>query len=124
MTLKVDPQVLRAYAERLSQALAHAEKAKTYVNAHGTFTAHETGLIGYIIPHHHSYVDALNQMLAHIAKVTDASEQSMKDIAGTYEHTDKGAAQAIDASYPETARPGDTHEAQELNYPAPPRNVW
>ena len=124
MTLRVDPQALRAYAARLSEALAHAEAGRQYVNANGSFTAQETGLIGYLIPHHHAYVDALNRMLNHIAKVTDASEQAMNGIARAYERTDKRSAQELDAGYPAVARPAVSHEAQERNYPAPPTNVW
>jgi len=105
MTLKVDPAALRTYAARLSEALAQAEAAGRYVKVHGGFTAHETGLIGYLVPYHHSYVEALGNMLAQIARIADASEQSMKGIAGSYEAVDNRSAEAVDASYPVTVRP-------------------
>jgi len=105
MTLKVDPEALRAYAARLSEALASAEAAERYVKAHGMFSFHQTGLIGYFAPYHHSYVEALGVMLAQIARVADASEQSMKGIAGSYEEADSRSAEAVDDSYPVTARP-------------------
>ncbi len=124
MTLRFDPQAVRTYAARLSEALAYVEAAKGYVKANGNFSTNESGLIGYIFPHHRSYMDALNQMLAHLAKITDASESSMQGIAGTYERTDKRSAQAVDASYPAVVRPPISHEAQERKYPEPPIYRW
>jgi len=111
------------FAPRPAEALAHAEAGKRYVIGNGTFTAHEAGLIGYLIPHHRAYVEALTRMLDHIAKIVDASEQSMNGIATSYERTDKRSAEEVDASYPAVVRPPISHEAQERNHPVPPTNV-
>jgi uncharacterized protein YukE len=123
MTFKVHPDALRAYADRLAEALHQIESAETYVNDNGGFSVDESGLIGYLVPAHRSYVDALNKMLGHLAAITDTSEASMRQIAASYEHTDRRSAATVDASYPEVARPPISHEAQEGNYPAP-RTGW
>jgi hypothetical protein len=95
MTLHVAPRALCAYAANLSEDLAYVEAIKTYVDSDGNFGTDESGLIGYIFPQRRSYIDALNQMLAHITKVTVASENVMKGIAATCEHTEKRAAQTV-----------------------------
>jgi VCBS repeat-containing protein len=105
MTLKVEPEALRAYAVRLAAARSYAETARNYVNGYGNFSAHETGLIGYLVPHHRTYMDALTKMLDHLASIADASDGSMRAIAKTYEGTDQRSAESIDASYPVVARP-------------------
>jgi len=104
MALKVDADALRIYAAKLTEALAQVEAAESYVNTNGNFSANESGLIGYIIPHHRTYLDALNRMLTHLASIADASGNNMQQMAASYERTDKRSAEAIDASYPEVAR--------------------
>jgi hypothetical protein len=124
MTLSVDTAAVRAFAAKLREALAYAEAGQRYVNANGNFGVSESGLIGYIVPQHRAYMDALNNMLSHLERITDASETSMVNIARTYEHTDKHSAQAMDASYPEVTRPPANPEPQADNYPQPQPYKW
>lgn len=124
MTLKVEPQDLRAYAAQLSTALEAAGTAKSYVHANGDFNLHEEGLIGIAMPFHRHYMDALDSMLDHVARVLDASREAMTRLAADYEKSDQAAAQRVDASYPASPRPPANHEAQEQNIPLPPRNPW
>jgi len=124
MTLKVDPAAIRVFAVKLSEVLAHAEAGQRYVNANGNFSMSESGLIGYIVPQHRAYMEALNKMLSHLERITDASEASMVNIARLYEHTDKHSAQAIDAGYPIVARPPANPEPQWGNYPYQQPYKW
>jgi uncharacterized protein YukE len=104
MTFKVEPQAVRTYAGRLGDARRHAETAKAYVNKHGSFSAHDKGLLGMIFPFHADFVAALNTMVQHLADLTDASDRALTQVADHYEHTDRDAESKIDASYPAVPR--------------------
>ncbi|MEV6487085.1 type VII secretion target [Actinoplanes sp. NPDC051633] len=123
MTFEVDPEALRAYASRLQTMREYATTARSYVNSNGTFSAQETGLIGYLIPHHRTYMDALTEMLTHLAEVADASDGSMRAIAASYERSDTDAAARVDASYPVVARPPLNHEPYDREH-RPPPTTW
>lgn len=124
MTLKVEPQAVRAYAAKVAQAQQYVQTARSYLSANGNFSPGETGLLGLIVKRHRSYMDALLTMLDHLSDVTDASEHTLKSLATSYEHTDSRSGQRIDGSYPDTPRPPQNEEAQAGNYPAPPTNTW
>jgi hypothetical protein len=124
MTFRVEPQNLRSYAAQLSTALEAADTAKNYVHRNGDFSLHEKGLIGIAVPFHRNYVDALDVMLGHIARVVDASQDAMTRLAADYQKSDEMAAERLDASYPASPRPPASHEAQEQNIQLPPRNPW
>jgi hypothetical protein len=102
LTLKVDPTALRVYSLKLSALMVAADTARRYVNNNGNLSLNEGGLLGYIVGSHRSYVEALNQMLEHLVRVTDASADSLTEIGDTYDRTDKHSAEALDATYPET----------------------
>jgi Excreted virulence factor EspC, type VII ESX diderm len=123
MTLKVEPPALRVYAAQLATARQAAETAKNYVHANGDFSLHQKGAIGVVVPFHRNYLDALTRMLDQVARVLDASHDAMTQLAAGYEHSDRTAAEALDASYPVSPRPPASHEAQEQNIPMPPRNT-
>jgi uncharacterized protein YukE len=104
MTFKVEPQAVRKYAGQLGEAHRHAATAQTYVNKHGSFSAHEKGLLGMIFPFHADFVAQLNTMLQHLGNLTDASDRALRQVADHYEHTDGDAESKIDASYPAVPR--------------------
>jgi uncharacterized protein YukE len=105
MTFHVEPQALRQYAEDLAAVRKAADTAKQYVNTHGLFSGHEKGLIGTVMPGHDNFVEALNQMLRHLADLLDSSDAAVKQLATSYEQTDTDAAATVDASYPAVQRP-------------------
>ena len=104
MPFRVEPEALRTYAGQLADAKRATEAAKSYVHKWGFFSAHEKGLFGMILPAHDNYVTALDEMLQHLAALTDAAETALKQEAGHYEQTDLKTESRIDASYPETPR--------------------
>jgi hypothetical protein len=124
MTLKVDPAALRVYSRKLSALTEAADTARRYVNNNANLSLTEGGLLGYIVGSHRSYVDALNRMLDHLARVTDASSDSMNEIGDTYDRTDKHSAEELDATYPETVRPHQNQDPWDdrQNRPPPPSN--
>jgi hypothetical protein len=119
MTLRVAPQELRAYAAQLAAASAAAEGAKAYVDAHGEFSLHQRGAIGVLFPGHADYLDALDRMLAQLARLTDGCNQTLVRMAGDYERTDSDAAAELDATYPEHPRPPMNRDAADRNIPLP-----
>lgn len=122
MTLQVDPAALREYSRKLSTLMEAADTARRYVNDNANLKLTEGGLLGHIVGSHRSYVDALNQMLDHLARVTDASADSMKAIDDTYDRTDTRSAEELDATYPEIVRPLENRDPwDDRQYsPAPP----
>lgn len=104
MTFSVDPSAVRTYARHLSDAHQVAETAKSYVNQHGSFSVHESGLFGMLAPGHRQLLASLNTMLGHLSTLTDTSSVAMKQVAGHYEQTDLRAESTIDATYPAAPR--------------------
>jgi uncharacterized protein YukE len=104
MTFKVEPQAVRKYAGQLAEEHRHAETAKTYVNKHGSFSAHEKGLLGMIFPFHADVGAELTPILQHLGELTEASDRALKQVADHYEHTDRDAESKIDATYPAVPR--------------------
>lgn len=104
MTLNVDPAALRAAAKKIGDTQRVAEAANNYVLLHGSFSLHEQGLIGNLAPGHRNLMSDLAQMLSHLSRLGDASEEALKQAAERYETTDRDAAAKIDASYPEVPR--------------------
>jgi hypothetical protein len=124
MTLRVEPRELRVFAAELADACRAVQAAKSYVRAQGTFSLHERGAIGVIFPGHSNYLDALDQMLTHLAALTEGSGQTMTRLAGEYEHSDLDAAARFDDSYPLYPRAPQSREAADRNVPLPPRNTF
>ena len=123
MTLEVDSAALRAYSRKLAELMEAAETARRYVNNNANLKLTEGGLLGYIVGSHRSYVDALNQMLDHLARVTDASADSLREIGDTYDRTDKHSAEKLDATYPEIVRTRqnqDPWDDRQYRVPPPP----
>jgi hypothetical protein len=58
-----------------------------------------------IAPSHQYLIEALDQMLAHVKDLADASSQAMNREAAHYEHADLQAEARVDASYPAVPRP-------------------
>jgi uncharacterized protein YukE len=105
MGFSVEPRDMRTFATELNEAHHAAEAAKKYVNQHGNFSLHESGLMGMIAPGHRNLVAELNTLLQHLSELASASEAAMKQSAQRYEHTDERAAATIDESYPVVPRP-------------------
>jgi hypothetical protein len=105
MGFAVDPAALRTFARQLTDAQEVAEAAKRYVDRHGTFSMHEGGLISLALPRHQNLLTALDQFLAHLGTLADASSQAMNNMATHYERTDLKAEATVDAAYPSVPRP-------------------
>ena len=121
MCFAVQPDAVRAYARQLATASQNAETFATYINEYGSFDIHQAGLIGLLTGSHSSFVSELNRMLAHLAQLTDASEQALMRLADDYGSTDRQSAAKIDAGYPTVTRATVNPEPGERNYfKAPP----
>ena len=105
MSFRVEPPALRTYAARLADAHQAAEAAKRYVNRHGSFSLHEKGLMGFVAPGHRHLIAALDEMLGHLERLTDASGRTLSQTAGRYEASDLRAESTVDAAYPVVPRP-------------------
>ncbi|GIE89968.1 type VII secretion target [Actinoplanes regularis] len=104
MMFRVDPAALRIYATHLAGLQQAAQRAKEYVNKHGTLDIHSQGLIAKAMGFHDDYVRDLNATLDHLSALLAASGGALTKSAGNYERTDMKAAAAIDAALPPTPR--------------------
>ena len=104
MSFQVEPADLRAFAMQLQNSYGDAADAKTYVQAHGTFGFHESGLIGVLSGRHAAWLEQLQGMLNHLLELTEAAPHVLRTVATTYEESDVHATAQIDASYPAAPR--------------------
>jgi hypothetical protein len=93
------------YAAKLLELYGDVAAAKAYVEAHGSFSFHQTGLIGVLSGQHTDLMRQLNESFGKLLAVTQASSGALADAADSYEHTDDDAAARIDAAYPAAPRP-------------------
>lgn len=105
MSFSVHPPALRAFARQLDDAAQDAEAAKRYVDRHGTFSMHESGLMGLIVPSHRNLVEELDSILSHLVDLTGTSSTAMHATAAHYERADLRAEATVDATYPPVDRP-------------------
>ncbi|GID98018.1 hypothetical protein ACFQFC_15825 [Amorphoplanes digitatis] len=105
MSFGVEPADLRVFATTLQQAYSDADAAKAYVHAHGSFSFHETGIIGVLSGAHSEWVGKLDEMLNHLQALTDSSSRALNEIATQYEASDEDSAARVDATYPVALRP-------------------
>jgi len=110
MSFDVDPQAVRTYAGQLAEVRRAADAANTYVNKHGSFSTHQSGLMGNISGAHTDFVASLNTMLKHLMDLADTSEMALKQLAATYEQTDENSAATVDATYPAVPRAPFPHD--------------
>ncbi|AGZ40117.1 type VII secretion target [Actinoplanes friuliensis] len=110
MSFEVDPQAVRKYADELAAVRRAADTANAYVNKHGSFSTHESGLMGYISGAHADFVASLNTMLKHLMDLADSSEVALKQLAAKYEQTDESAAAKVDSTYPVVPRTSFKHD--------------
>lgn len=105
MSFTVDPAALRRYASRLDEVERVAEDAKRYVEAHGNFGFHETGIIGFAAPGHRHLMASLQDLLGHLRELGVESQKGLRDAAEEYQRSDEESAARTDAAYPEVPRP-------------------
>lgn len=105
MSFKVNSSEIRAYAGQLLNSYDDASDAKTYAEANGDFSFHESGIIGLLAGSHHRLMGDLDEMLGHLQVVLYRSQQALISTATTYDGTDQHSAARVDATYPETPRP-------------------
>ncbi|GGL18945.1 hypothetical protein GCM10012284_61900 [Mangrovihabitans endophyticus] len=89
----------------MTDAQHAAETATAYMNRWGGFNAHEKGLLGMIWPNHSAYVTQVQEMLRHLADLTGASSDALRQMANGYERTDQDTAATLDATYDAVPRP-------------------
>ena len=103
-TVKAEPWAIRTYADQLAAAGSAAQVARAYVNASGSFSFYEAGLIGVLSGKHARIMDGLSRMLQHLADLTDESDRALRQAADLYARTDQHSAARIDATYPAVPR--------------------
>lgn len=104
MSFEVDPQAVRKYADELAAVRRAADTANAYVNKHGSFSLHQSGLMGSIAGAHSDFVMSLNTMLKHLMDLADSAELALEQLAAKYERTDDSSAAKVDATYPAVPR--------------------
>ncbi len=105
MMFRVVPESLRLYATALTNFSGVTEEARNYANRWGSFTSHETGILGEMSRRHANFMQDLNETLSKLTRVLDLSASNLSSFARTYEHTDAAAAAEIDSGYPLAQRP-------------------
>ncbi|MFC0006577.1 type VII secretion target [Micromonospora siamensis] len=110
MTFAVHPPALRTYAGQLREATTAADAAKRYVQKHGSFSVHESGLLGQVSPLHRNLLADLDKLLGHLRNLTETSATALNQVADRYEHTDTRAARDLDATYPAVPRPSPSRD--------------
>jgi hypothetical protein len=105
MSFKVNSSDIRAYAAELLNSYDDTADAKTYTEANGSFTFHESGVIGLLAGGHHKLMGDLNTMFGHLLTVLEKSNEALISTASTYDATDQRSAAQIDDTYPPTPRP-------------------
>jgi hypothetical protein len=105
MGFTVYPPALRVFARHLADAAQDAEAAKRYIDQHGTFSMHDSGLMGLVVPSHRNLLADLDTRLKHLADLADASSRAMHATAAHYEQVDLRAEAATDAAFPPVPRP-------------------
>jgi hypothetical protein len=104
MSFHVQPDALRTYAGQIGDAKRVADAANTYVKQNGSFSFHQQGLIGWLAPGHDNLMGDLDRMLTHLGELGDTSRAALTQTADHYQHSDRNAEAALDATYPEVAR--------------------
>jgi len=104
MSFRVEPQAIRTLAGHVQEAHHAADFATQYMRRYSDIGTQGTGLLGQALGSHADFVSQLDRMLARLGELTDAAEVVLRRAAAQYEHTDRGAAAKIDASYPEVPR--------------------
>lgn len=105
MSFNVEPADLRAYAAKLAELHSDVEVARGFVKTHGSFSFHQTGLIGVLSGAHAGWMQQLDAMCEQLMQLTDGSARALEASASTYETTDDQAAARVDNSYPAAPRP-------------------
>lgn len=104
MSFNVDPAALRRYAQQLGEVERVAEACQSYVSAHGNFSFHESGLIGFAAPGHRNLMADLDQLFTQLGKLGVESRAALRAAADEYTRSDEKSAAKVDASYPEVRR--------------------
>jgi uncharacterized protein YukE len=104
MTFRVEPGALTRYAAELMDSSGVAEEIQNYANKWGSFTPHESGILGQVFRRHQHFMEELNETLTKLAKTFDTSSVNLRTAAGVLEHTDATSAAEIDAGYPPAQR--------------------
>ncbi|MBB4740775.1 uncharacterized protein YukE [Actinoplanes octamycinicus] len=105
MTFHVVPGALRQYAAELTDGSGVAEETRGYADRWGSFTPHESGILGELTRRHTRFLTDLDETLTKLALILDTSARNMDNVAAAYEHTDARSAAEIDAGYPPAQRP-------------------
>jgi hypothetical protein len=104
MTFRAEPAALRDYARKVGDVERVAVEANRYVAAHGSFSMHEAGLMGYAAPGHRQLVAELHKLLGHLKSLGTESRNGLQVAAEGYERTDLRSAAEIDATLPAVPR--------------------
>jgi hypothetical protein len=100
MSFVVRPAALRALSADLGEQAEAARTARGYVDQHGSFGVHDSGLIGILAQAHSTFVGALRQRLTRTEELLAASATEIARAADQYERGDQASAATIDATLP------------------------
>lgn len=67
MGFTAHPPALRVFARHLADAAHDAEAAKRHIDQHGTFSLHDSGLMGLVVLAHRNLLADLDTRLEHLA---------------------------------------------------------
>jgi len=96
----VEPAALDRLAADLDAQADTAQRARAYVARHGAFSIHESGLVGYFLSPHQSYLDSLLRRIGHLEDLLRESAAEVRRSARYYQGTDAAAAARFDKVLP------------------------
>lgn len=100
---KVEPPALRQLAQLVDRAREDVNAGKKHLSQIQDFAGGE-GVINQLTQGHQDAYRALDDWLGKLADVTlTCVSQAVTDAAGYYERTDRGSAEKLDGTYPETS---------------------
>lgn len=102
MGFSVEPDAVKALSKQVDRLEEHAIQGKSYVGSHTDIDFTGEGLINLISGGHREVQDQVEHFLRKLAEPTaSTTAEALVDAARYYRSTDDGAAERLDATFPE-----------------------
>jgi len=105
MSFQVAGADIIGYSATLSSLYDDVWRAENYIQRHGSFSFHESGIIGTLAGQHADLMDQLQKLHDNLEVILFRSTGALQDIGARYQQTDEATSARIDATYPESPRP-------------------
>ncbi|MBM2623399.1 hypothetical protein JIG36_48685 [Actinoplanes sp. LDG1-06] len=105
MGFKVAGADIVGYSAQLSYLYDDVFRAESYIQQHGNFSFHQSGIIGSLAGQHADLMDQLQKLHDNLEEILLRSKEALSEIGARYQETDEATSARIDATYPESPRP-------------------